>query len=134
MTISVAYWCILIAVILPYVWTTIAKSGGKGYNNKDPRGWTARQENPRTRYANGAQLNSFESNPVFIGSVLMAQFAHLPEQTIALCSIIYVIARVLHGVFYISAQHALRSLVWFVGIGAVFYLIVQSALHITAAA
>lgn len=133
MTISVAYWCILVAVLLPYVWTTIAKSAGDRYNNKDPRGWTARQENPRTRYANGAQLNSFESNPVFIGSVLMAQFAGISESTIALCAVIYVIARVLHGAFYIMAQHALRSLVWFVGMGAVFYLIVQAALHVTAA-
>lgn len=134
MTISVAYWCILIAVILPYVWTTVAKSAGERYNNKDPRGWVARQENPRTRYANGAQLNSFESNPVFIGSVLMAQFAGIAESTIAICAIIYVIARVLHGVFYITAQHALRSLVWFVAMGSVFYLIVQAALHVTAAA
>ncbi|HPA01172.1 MAG TPA: circularly permuted type 2 ATP-grasp protein, partial [Chiayiivirga sp.] len=38
---STAYWCILIAALLPYVWVAIAKSGAPGYNNKDPRGWIA---------------------------------------------------------------------------------------------
>lgn len=133
MTLSVAYWCILVAVLLPYIWTTIAKSAGDRYNNKDPRGWVARQENPRTRYANGAQLNSFESNPVMIAGVLMAQLAGLPEATIALCAVIYVIARILHGVFYITGQHGLRSLAWFAGMAPVLYLIVQAARYVTAA-
>ena len=132
MTIAVAYWCILIAVLLPYLWTVIAKGSGEKFNNRDPRAWLARQENPRSRYANAAQLNSFENNPVMIAGVLMAQLAHVPESTIALCAVIYVIARILYGFFYISGLHYLRSLAWATGLVSVLYLIVQAALRVTA--
>ena len=40
---SIAYWCILIAAVLPYAWVAFAKSGAPAYNNKDPRGWLAKQ-------------------------------------------------------------------------------------------
>ncbi len=35
---SIAYWCILIAAVLPYVWTSVGKSAVRGYDNRDPRG------------------------------------------------------------------------------------------------
>src|SRR3546814_11682221 len=58
---SIAYWCVLIAALLPYVWVGIAKSRGQRYNNRDPRGWLARQDNPLVQRANAAQLNAFEA-------------------------------------------------------------------------
>ena len=132
MTLATAYWCILAVVVLPYLWTIIAKRSGERFNNKDPRGWMARQDTPRIRYANGAQLNSFEGNPVFITGVILAQLAGVPEQTIALCAVIYLVARIIYGVMYILGQHYVRSLVWFIGIGTSFFLIAQAAMHIRA--
>jgi hypothetical protein len=65
MTIAVAYWCVLIAALLPYLWTTVAKQSGERYDNRDPRGWIARQTDPRVHRANAAQLNAFEAFPTF---------------------------------------------------------------------
>ena len=44
---ATAYWCILIAALLPYAWVTIAKASGQRYDNRDPRAWQAKQDNPR---------------------------------------------------------------------------------------
>ena len=83
MTIATAYWCILLVAVLPYIWTTVAKaSGTKGrYDNRDPRGWQARQENPRSRAAYAAHLNAFEAFPAFAAGVLGV--AHLWANTSA---------------------------------------------------
>ena len=72
---SIAYWCIFATALLPYVWVAIAKGGAPDYNNKDPRGWIARQDNYRVRNAHAAHLNAFEAFPAFAASVLMAQLA-----------------------------------------------------------
>lgn len=129
---AIAYWCILIAAFLPYVWVTVAKAGGERYNNRDPRGWLAKQDNPRSHRANAAQLNAYEAFAPFAASVLMAQFAGVDPTRISLLAIVFVVLRVLHGVFYIADVHALRSLVWFGAFGCVVWLMLQAALKITA--
>ena len=130
MTIATAYWCVVIAALLPYVWTVIAKSGGARFDNRDPRGWISRQDNPRTVRANAAQLNAFEAFAPFAAGVVLAQLAGVAESTIALLAIIFVIARVLHGVVYLANRATLRSLIWAVGIGCVVALLVMAALAI----
>ena len=125
---AIAYWCILIAALLPYIWVSIAKQSGERYNNGDPPGWQTRQTNPRSQRAHAAHLNGFESFPVFVAGVLMAQLAGVNPSTINLIAVVFVIARVLHGVFYVNNVQALRSLVWFVGFASALALIVMAAL------
>ena len=127
---ATAYWCILVAALLPYVWVTIAKQAGQRYDNRDPRSWLARQDNPRTSRANGAQLNAFEAFAPFAAAVLMAQAAGVDPARISMLALVFVGLRVLHGIFYIAGIHALRSLVWFGGFACVVWLIVQAALQI----
>ncbi len=127
---SIAYWCILIAAALPYVWVSIAKASGKGFNNSDPRAWLARQDNPRSRRANAAQLNAFEAFPAFAASVLMAQFAQVDGQRIVWLAMAFVALRILHGIFYITDNHTLRSLVWFGGLASVIALMLSAALKV----
>ncbi len=127
---SIAYWCILITAVLPYVWVSIAKGSGKHYNNRDPRGWLARQDDPRSQRANAAQLNAFEAFPAFAASVLMAQFAQVDGQRIVWLSLAFVTFRILHGIFYLADQHSLRSLVWFGGFASVIVLIFSAALNV----
>ena len=126
---TIAYWCILIAVVLPYVWVAVAKAGPK-YDNRDPRAWMARQDNPRAHRAYNAQLNSYEAFAPFAASVLMAQFAGVDPQRIGLLAMAFVAFRILHGIFYITNVHAMRSLVWFGGFACVVALIVQAALKV----
>ena len=131
---ATAYWCVLIAALLPYVWVTIAKSGGQRYNNRDPRGWLAKQDDPRVARANGAQLNAFEAFPALAASVLMAQFAGVDPGRIGLFAMAFVAFRILHGVFYLSGHHYLRSLVWFAGFSCVIALMGQAAVGVAATA
>ena len=127
---SIAYWCILIAALLPYLWVSFAKKTGERYNNRDPRDWQAKQTNPRSNRAHAAHLNGFESFPAFVAGVLMAQLAGVAPATINLLAIAFVVARVLHGVFYVANVQALRSLVWLVGFASAIALIVLAALRI----
>jgi len=126
---AIAYWCILIAALLPYVWVFIAKQSGERYNNHEPRSWQDKQTNPRSRRASAAQLNGFESFPAFVAGVLMAQLAGVSVQTITWLALAFVIARVLHGFFYVTDLAAARSLAWLVGMVCVIALIVMAALN-----
>ena len=127
---SIAYWCILIAAALPYVWVSIAKSGAPGYNNKDPRGWVAKQDSYRVRNASSAHLNAFEAFAPFAASVLMAQFAAVDDGRVAMLSMAFIAFRILHGIFYITGTQAMRSLVWLGGFACVAALMISSALNL----
>ena len=131
MTIATAYWCVLLAALLPYLWTTIAKMSGERYDNRDPRGWLARQTNPRVHRANAAQLNAFEAFAPFAAAVLMAQLAAVHEARIALLAIAFVVLRFLHGLVYtLGLKHSLRSLAWFLALGCVFALMALAAMRL----
>ena len=127
---TIAYWCILIAAFLPYAWTALAKGTGRRYDNRDPRGWLARQENPVSVRANAAQLNAFEAFAPFAAGVLMAQSAGAAVSTITMLAIFFVAFRILHGVFYVTGKHYLRSIAWIAGYLCVLALMVNAALAI----
>lgn len=129
MTLTTAYWCVLIAALLPYLWIAIAKAGGQRYDNRDPRGWMSRQDNPRSIRANAAQLNSYEAFAPFAAGVILAQLAGVPADRIAMLAVAFVVLRVLHGIFYIANAHALRSLAWFGAFACVLGLLAQAALR-----
>lgn len=127
---TIPYWCILIAAVLPYVWVIIAKTAVKGMDNRDPRAWLAEQTHPRVRRGNAAHQNAFEAFAPFAAGVLMAQAAGVDPERITGLAIAFVVARVLHGVFYLGNRDKLRSLAWTVGIGCVVALMVQAALRV----
>jgi len=125
---TVAYWCILVAALLPYLWVSVAKATGERYDNRAPRQWQARQDNPRSQRANAAQLNAFEAFAPFAASVLMAQAAGVDPERITTLAIAFVVLRVLHGVFYVAGVPLLRSAAWGGGFAVVLWLMVQAAL------
>lgn len=127
---AIAYWCILIAAVLPYVWAGVGKSAVRGYDNRDPRGWVARQTNPRTQRGNAAHLNAFEAFAPFAAGVLMAQAAGVDPGRIAALAVAFIVFRLLHGVFYLADKDVLRSLTWAAGIACVAALMIQAALRV----
>ena len=129
MTFAIACWCVLAAALLPYAWTVVAKSTGSRFNNREPREWLARQENPLSRRANAAQLNAFEAFAPFAAGVLLARLTDVDQQKIALLALVFIGARILHGVFYLADLAALRSLAWAAGFSCVIGLLVQAALR-----
>ena len=126
----IAYCCVLIAACLPYLWTVIAKTGAPGYNNKDPRGWIAKQDSYRVRNAYAAHLNAFEAFPAFAAAVLMAQFAQVDAQHIAWLAMAFIGFRLLHGIFYLAGKQYLRSLAWLGGFIMVIALMVSALLRV----
>jgi len=127
---TIAYLCILIAALLPYLWVTISKASGQRYDNRDPRGWLAKQDNPRAHRANSAQLNSYEAFAPFAAAVLMAQFAAVDPQRIAWLAIAFVVFRIVHGVLYVADLARWRSLAWAAGYVCVVALMVQAIIRI----
>ena len=126
---AIAYWCILIAAFLPYVWISLAKRGPR-YDNRDPRGWLSRQDNPRMHRANAAHLNAFEAFAPFAAAVLMEQYAGVDIHLVTTLSMAFIACRILHGVFYLANIHMLRSLSWVGGFACVLWLMGKAALAI----
>ena len=124
---SIAYWCIVVAAFLPYLWTGIAKSLAGRVDNHDPRRDMARLGEGRARRADNAQYNAFEAFAPFAAAVLMAQFAGVDATRISQLAVAFVVLRVLHGVLYIANVHAMRSLAWALGYGCVIWLMVLAA-------
>lgn len=115
---TVAYWAVLVAALLPIVCAGIAKWGtfGKsrregGYDNHDPRAWLARQSDWRAR-ANGAQANSFEALPFFIGAVIIAHQAGAMQLRLDVLAFVWVVLRLTYILLYVADLANARSLVW----------------------
>ncbi len=113
---TTALWCVLVAGLLPYAATLVAK-GGARFDNREPRAWLARQTGWRAR-AHAAQQNGFEAFPLFAAAVLAAQQLHAPQARVDLLAEVFVGARLAYLVTYVADLHLLRSMVWTVGIGA----------------
>ena len=114
---SIALWCVLVAGLLPYLSTVIAKSGVR-FDNHNPRDWLARQDGFRRR-ANAAQANGFEAFPLFAAAVVIATIKHAPAPHIDLLATTFVVARVIYLGLYLANLAMLRSAAWFVGIACV---------------
>ena len=119
---TIAYWCVLVAALLPVVCAGIAKSGmfGKprregGYDNEDPRAWLSRQTDWRAR-ANAAQANSFEALPFFIGAVVIAHQLGAYQARLDILAFLFVVLRLLYIMMYVSGLANVRSLVWSLGL------------------
>ena len=115
---TVAYWCVLIAALLPYACAYLAKYRGfgrprsqGGFDNADPRGWLARQQGWQAR-ANAAQANSFEALPFFIGAVIIAHQLGAAQARLDMLAMAYVVLRVIYLALYIRGIGSLRSAVW----------------------
>ncbi|CAN7142352.1 MAPEG family protein [Variovorax sp. LjRoot84] len=109
---TLAYWCLLVAVALPYAAAYIAKIGSfRRRDNETPREWAARQSGWRAR-AMGAQSNSFEGLPFFIGAVIIAHQLGAAQAQLDLLAIAYVMLRIAYIALYIAGIGTARSAVW----------------------
>ena len=115
---SLAYWCLLVAALLPIACSRLAKAGmfGKprregGYDNASPRVWLARQKDWRAR-ANAAQANSFEALPLFMASVIIAHQLGANQTYLDLLAFMFVVLRILYIMMYVAGMTKIRSIVW----------------------
>ncbi len=112
---TLAHWCVLIAVALPYACAYIAKAGGFGLrDNAAPRDWASKQSGWRAR-ANAAQANGFEGLPFFIGAVLIAHQLGAAQDRIDALAVAYVVLRLAFIALYLRGANTARSAVWTLG-------------------
>jgi uncharacterized MAPEG superfamily protein len=109
-----AYWCVLLAALIPLLWAGAAKMGVAGYDNSQPRIFMANLKGWRQR-ANWAQQNAYESFPPFAAAVIIAHLVGANQILINTLAGIFIVARVLHGITYIRDMDMLRSLSWTAG-------------------
>lgn len=127
---TLAYWCVLVAILLPYLCTATAKFTGGDYGsraNSDPRAFLAGLEGWRKRASN-AQLNGFEVTPAFAAAVIIAHQAGGAGQALLdQLALAFIVSRLVYFVCYLADWGPLRSLVWMVGMGLIVSLFVVSA-------
>jgi uncharacterized MAPEG superfamily protein len=115
---TVAYWCVLVASLLPIVCAGLAKWGmlgtprrQGGYDNHHPRQWLARQTDWRAR-ANAAQANSFEALPFFIGAVIIAHQLGASQLRLDVLAFLFIVLRLLYIMMYVADLATVRSVLW----------------------
>jgi len=113
---STAYWCVLAAGLMPYLWVLISKVTGGRYNNRDPRAWQARLSGMPAR-AHSAHLNSFEAFPLFAAAVIIAQLSAAEQPRTDMLAMAFIGLRLLYGICYVADWEKPRSLVWLAAFG-----------------
>lgn len=115
---TVAYWCILVAALLPIVCASIAKYGmmttprrDGGYDNHNPRAWLALQTDWRAR-ANAAQANTFEALPLFFAAVIIAHLLQARQTPLDILALLFVVLRIAYIMMYVADLAKARSAIW----------------------
>jgi uncharacterized MAPEG superfamily protein len=124
--VTIAYWCVLAAALLPLLYTGIAKFSGPGFNNYKPRDFQASLSGYRQR-AHWAHLNSLEAFPPFAAAVIIAEQLAAPQAWVDGLALAFIGCRLAYGALYIANQATWRSVVWAAGLGCVIGLFVVSA-------
>jgi uncharacterized MAPEG superfamily protein len=123
---TIALWCVLIAGLLPYVATGVAKVGGRDYDNNNPRLWLAKQEGFRAR-AHAAHQNSWEAFALFTAAVLVSYVIRGPIARADTLAMVFVGARLLYLLMYLLGWSTARSLMWTVGMVAIVWIFLTAA-------
>ena len=111
---TLAYWCILIASLLPLFCSFIAKAQGsfQPSDNRNPRDFLARTQGLSAR-ANAAQQNGFEVFAPFAAAVLVAHATgNAAQSTINLLAVSFIAFRVAYIFSYLKDKPSLRSAMW----------------------
>jgi uncharacterized MAPEG superfamily protein len=115
---TIAYWCVLVAALMPIVCAGIAKYGmfGKsrregGYDNHNPRNWLARQTDWRAR-ANAAQQNTFEALPFFFAAVIIAHQLQARQALLDILALLFIFLRAAYVLMYVADMAKTRSSIW----------------------
>jgi uncharacterized MAPEG superfamily protein len=116
---TIAFWCVLAAGLLPYVFVGYGKSGG--VDNSSPRVAEAALSGVRQR-AYWAHLNGFEAFPLFAAAVIINHLLRGPNLIANELALAFVAFRIVHGALYMANRATLRSVSWLLGIACVIAL------------
>lgn len=112
---TIAFWCILVAGLLPLLAGVYAKMSKPGYDNDNPRHFMSGLEGEGAR-ANAAMQNGFEGFPLFAASVLVAAVQKADPTMVNILAVAYVLIRLAYAYTYIKGYSNARSSIWFTGL------------------
>ena len=118
---TIAYWCVLAAILMPVMFTGIAKFSGPGYkpkHNLAPREFLNELDGYRKR-ANWVQMNTFESIPAFMAAVIIAHQIGGDQTLIDILAVSYIVLRLVYGALYLANKGMPRTIVWTLAVGCV---------------
>ncbi|KDQ54405.1 hypothetical protein JAAARDRAFT_196743 [Jaapia argillacea MUCL 33604] len=135
---------VLLTGFYPIVRRTVLLKSKTGFNNVQPRGnvHRLREKYPdiaaQAERMEGANANGNEILSLWVGAILAANYAGLPNETLNLFSLAFIAMRMLYNYIYMKqttqAQGDLRGAVWTVGTIIPAVLIVKSGNAVLAAA
>lgn len=112
---SIAYWCVLAAAVMPYLTVAVAKARSS-YDNRDPR--AAGTYEGLAYRAHSAHQNGFEAFPFFAVAVLVASAgsAHAVIGPLNALALVWLALRLVYIAAYLLDRPSLRSLAWIAGL------------------
>ncbi|MGX1306742.1 putative MAPEG superfamily protein [Amorphus suaedae] len=110
---SIAFWCVLVASILPILAAYPAKADPE-LDNRDPRARHATQTGLRRR-AYAAHQNSWEALIVFAIAVIAAEMNGAPQDAVNALAIVFIVVRIAYIAAYLKGVGFIRSGLWTAG-------------------
>ncbi|MDG1693635.1 MAG: MAPEG family protein [Porticoccaceae bacterium] len=127
---TIAFWTLLIAIMLPWLMALIKKTPaslhGK-YNNRAPRASEQNLEGVSQRVL-WAEQNSYEILPGYIAAIFVSFLVGAEQYCIDIFALIFIASRILYCLCYIKNWPSLRSAVWVVSLLCIIAIFVTSAL------
>lgn len=117
-----AYWCILMAGLLPYA--VVPAMRGRVYDNRNPRDFVAAGNDPYRRRAYAAHLNGFEVFTLFAAAVIVAELNGMGSHLLDALALVWVVLRGGYMWAYLSDRAGVRST--FFGLGLLVVLAIFS--------
>jgi uncharacterized MAPEG superfamily protein len=108
-----AYWCVLIAALMPIALVAYAKAGSR--DNHHPRDAVAAMPDAKRR-AYAAHQNAYENFPFFAVAVITATTLGASISTVNILAALYIVLRAVHAVLYINDAASARSLAYSAGL------------------
>jgi uncharacterized MAPEG superfamily protein len=104
-----AYWCVLIAALLPLPLVAYAKSASR--DNHNPRDSAGNLQGANRR-AYAAHQNTYENFPFFAAAVIVAITQGATISTVNTLAAIYIALRIAYAACYITDAASLRSVAY----------------------
>lgn len=113
------FWCLLVVMLIPYLLSTATgyvkvKQLGR-LDNKQPRIQAAQLEGMGARMV-AAQQNAWEALAIFAAAVLVAHVGGGDPEKSATAAIVFVVARIVHAIAYVTNVDVVRSIAFLVGL------------------
>ena len=125
---STAIYAMFAASVLPLFTAGLAKIIGrfKLRDNQNPRAFQQNLTGVAARI-NAAQMNSYETLPIFLAAVLTAEYMVVPQPLVNYFACAYVLLRVIYIAAYALNLATFRSVIWTLGFFCPLYLFYMAA-------